>query len=106
MKIFSNGPRHLFLFALFIYFKTVTAPTRWIVWNLETVTKAFERGVGQEAIRPEAVMMKKMADKRSEKNYRLFGELKTNPYISYPARDFLYPVRITGEGPLVFAKKK
>lgn len=95
----------LFLFALFIYFKTVTAPTRWLTWNLGNVLQAFQKDAGQEAIRPEAIWMKRMADKRSDRSYRLLGELSTNPYISYPAKDYLYPIRITEEGPLLFAKK-
>lgn len=94
-----------FLCALFLYFKIVTAPTRWVVWSFRNIPGAFKQGAGNEAIRPEAMLMKKMANKRLEKSYRLFGELKTNSYISYPARDTLYPIRITDDGPLLFAKK-
>lgn len=92
-----------FLFALFVYFKIVTAPTRWVVWSFKNITQAFSSGAGKEVIRPEALSMKQLADKHGGKFFRLEGELKTNMYTRYPAFDYLYPVRITEDSPKVFA---
>jgi len=95
----------VFLTVLFGYFKSVTAPTRWEVWNSKNIFLAFEKDSGSEFLRPEALLMKRMTDKRSDKNYRLVGELKSNMYIRYPATEYLYPIRITENAPLVFSKK-
>jgi hypothetical protein len=49
--------------------------------------------------------MRKIASQRADRVYRLFGELKTNQYISYPAKEYLYPIRISEEASLLFAKE-
>ncbi|NBX76323.1 MAG: hypothetical protein EBQ92_07195 [Proteobacteria bacterium] len=94
-----------FLGALFVYFKNTTAPSRWVVWSFKNISKAFQIDAGREVIRPEALAMSKIASTRSDKFYRLFGELKTSQYISYPAREYLYPIRISEEASLVFVKQ-
>jgi hypothetical protein len=95
----------LFLGSLTIYFKTTTAPSRWVVWSFDSISRAFQDDAGQEVIRPEALAMRKIASQRADKVYRLFGELKTNQYISYPAKEYLYPIRISEEASLLFAKE-
>jgi len=95
----------LFLGSLYIYFKKTTAPSRWVVWSFRNVSNAFQKDAGQEAIRSEVLAMGKITSRRGEKLYRLMGELKANEYISYPSREYLYPIRISEEASLVFAKQ-
>jgi len=94
-----------FVLAVTFYARHMTAWTRWQEWSLKNITQAFDRGAGEDRIRPEVLLMKKLALRAKKSEFRLSGELQTSMWIRYPAIEFLYPLRINSNSSLVFSKK-
>lgn len=96
----------IFLSGLILYFRKQTEVTRWRHWSFKKIPDAFERGAGLSSLRPEVLSMTQILARHSIKEIRLVGELSSDSFISYPAKESLYPVKISETANWVFSKKE